>query len=142
MSVAYASLLMFQVGARCFAAPVAAIARIHKGKPGSDTNPVQGTALGTPLFGKRGLTVAVDGRNRTLVVDQVLGVRSVPAGDLRAMPAVAGACLRSRAVTGLVLLEELLTVVVDLEALIREADASAGPKPDPRPTEEMASHAQ
>ncbi|HEY6106538.1 MAG TPA: hypothetical protein VIV59_11180, partial [Anaeromyxobacteraceae bacterium] len=55
-----------------------------------------------------------------LLVDQVLGVREVAAADLRPLPPLAAHCLASGAVTGLALVDEAPTLLVDLATLIRE----------------------
>ncbi|HEY6105724.1 MAG TPA: hypothetical protein VIV59_07070, partial [Anaeromyxobacteraceae bacterium] len=58
--------------------------------------------------------------DRTLMVDQVLGVRDVPEADLRPLPPLAAHCLGSAAVTGLALVDEVPTPLLDLATLIQE----------------------
>lgn len=122
-----AELLVFQVGARVFAAAVRDVARIGHV---SDVPPealVEGTALGPTLGRERGIVVAGPhgGTEATLVVDQVLGVRSVPEDQVRPLPAFAAAVLRTAAVAGFVLLDEAPTLVIDLPTLIRERRSAA-----------------
>ena len=87
------------------------------------------TALEIPLSGA---TVRAEGDldfRGTLGVDRVLGLRAVEAADLRPLPPPAGACLGTRAVAGLVLLDGALTPLVDLPTLIRERRQAAAPDP-------------
>lgn len=120
-------LLMFQVGARVFASAVGDVVRIGHVQDVPPEDVVDGTALGQAFQQARGLVVAdhASGTEATLVVDQVLGVRQVEAGEVHPLPAFAAAVLPSGAVAGLVLLDEAITLLVDLPTLIRERRAAA-----------------
>jgi chemotaxis signal transduction protein len=124
-------LLMFQVGARVFAAAVQDVVRVSttRGTPPGEL--VEGTALGPTFSRERGLVVADEplGPEATLVVDQVLGVRTVADAEIQPLPAFAAACLGTAAVAGLVLLDEAPTLLVDLPTLIRERRAAAAAAP-------------
>jgi chemotaxis signal transduction protein len=74
-----------------------------------------------PFERLRGIVVASreDGVERTLVVDRVLGVRTVPEEDVHPLPAFAAECLESPAVTGFILLDESPTLLVDLQTVVR-----------------------
>jgi chemotaxis signal transduction protein len=114
-------ILMFQVGARVFAAVVHDAVRIGTVREVAAADLVVDTALGLPFGRERGIVVAGDGDGeRTLVVDHVLGVRSVPESDVRPLPAFAAACLASAAVTGFVVLDDAPMLLVDLPTLVRE----------------------
>lgn len=114
-------ILMFQVGARVYAAEVYDVVRIGSlHEVGADAV-VADSALGPPLGGSRGLVIAMeDARSETLAVDQVLGVRTVPEDAVQPLPAFAAACLQSAAVTGFVMVDEAPTLLVDLPTLVRE----------------------
>jgi chemotaxis signal transduction protein len=120
-------LLLFQVGARVFATAVRDVVRIGSVRDVPPGELVEGTSLGLTLGRERGIVVSDQqaGTEATLVVDQVLGVRSVPADELHPLPAFAAAVLRSAAVTGFVLLDEAPTMLVDLPTLIRERRTAA-----------------
>ena len=122
-----AELLVFQVGARVFAAAVADIVRIGGVKDVPPEELVEGTSLGATFARERGIVIAdrAEGTESTLVVDQVLGVRAVPEDEIHPLPAFAAAVLRTAAVAGLVLLDEAPTLLVDLPTLVREARATA-----------------
>ena len=113
-------IMLFQVGSRCFASDVDRIRAILTGEAVNETKPVRTSALGSPFIATRGLAVEQDGELRTLVVDQVLGVRSITASELRPMPEVAAACLRSQAFIGFAMVDEVPIVLVDLPMLIEE----------------------
>jgi chemotaxis signal transduction protein len=128
-----AELLMFQVGARVFASTVRDVVRIGNVADVDASELIEGTTLG-PTFGReRGIVVAgaEGGTESTLVVDQVLGVRSVLESEIQPLPAFAAAVIRSGAVSGLVLLDDAPTLLVDLPTLVRErlAAATTGPSP-------------
>jgi chemotaxis signal transduction protein len=120
-------LVLFQVGARTFAAVVHDAIRIGSVRDVSPDELVLETALGVPQGRMRGIVVAShdDAMERTLVVDQVLGTRSVPDELVHPLPAFAAACLGSGAVTGFVLLEGDPLLLVDLPTLVRERAAGA-----------------
>ena len=120
-------LVLFQVGARTFAAVVHDAIRIGSVRDVSPDELVLETALGVPQGRMRGIVVAShdDAMERTLVVDQVLGTRSVPDELVQPLPAFAAACLTSGAVTGFVLLEGDPLLLVDLPTLVRERAAGA-----------------
>jgi chemotaxis signal transduction protein len=125
---------MFQVGARIFVSPVGDVVRIGCVADVPSEELVEETSLG-PTFGReRGLVVATPGggAESTLVVDQVLGVRSVLESEIQPLPAFAAAVVRSGAVSGLVLLDDTATFIVDLPTLLRERRAAA-PRPIPPP---------
>ncbi len=112
---------MFQVGACTYAAAVDDVIRIGNVRGEMEERLVVASALGEPIERLRGIVVACgeDGE-RTLVVDQVLGVRAVAEADLRPLPAFAAACLRSSAVAGFALLDEVPTLLIDLPTLVHE----------------------
>jgi len=111
--------LLFQVGARVYAAQVGSVRRIAPAD-WDQAGAIAATALGEPFHAQRGIVVACAGGDQILAVDQVLGVREVDEADLRPLPPLAAQCLRSAAVTGLALVDETPTPLVDLATLIRE----------------------
>ncbi len=115
-------ILMFQVGSRVFAAEVQDVVRIGKVGHAPDQDVLGESPLGVPFEQWRGIVVAGDGgaTERTLVVDQVLGVRSVPDADVHPLPAFAAACLPSAAVSGFIMIDEAPMLLVDLPTLVRE----------------------
>jgi hypothetical protein len=119
---ATSEILMFQVGPRIFAAVVHDAVRIGTVREVPAGELVVESALGLPYARERGIVVASaeEGTERTLVVDQVLGVRSIPESDVHPLPAFAAACLSSGAVTGFVILDEAPMLLVDLPTLVRE----------------------
>ena len=127
MTEATCEILLFQVGARLYAAQVHDAVRIGSVRDVPAGDLVVGTALGLPFARERGIVVAChgEGADRVLVVDQVLGVRSVPETDLHPLPAFAAACLTSGAVTGFVLLDDAPTLLIDLPTLVRERPGAA-----------------
>lgn len=127
MSGATYEILLFQVGARVFAAAVHDAVRIGSVRDVPAEELVVESVLGTPFDRARGIVVAADeeGEERTLVVDQALGVRSVPESDVHPLPAFAAACLASGAVTGFVVLDEAPALLVDLRTLVRERPGAA-----------------
>ncbi len=119
MSEGNAEILLFQVGARVYAAQVGDVRRIASAdwdQPGA----IAGTALGEPFRAQRGIVVSCAGGDRILAVDLVLGVREVAQADLRPLPPLAAQCLGSAAVTGLALVDDAPTPLVDLATLIQE----------------------
>jgi hypothetical protein len=122
VSDATSEVLMFQVGPRVFASVVHDAVRIGNVREVPAGELVVESALGLPFARERGIVVAADeeGVERTLVVDQVIGVRSVPDADVHPLPAFAAACLSSGAVTGFVMLDEAPMLLVDLPTLVRE----------------------
>lgn len=123
-------LLLFQVGARVYAAAVANIRRITSAA-WDPSGSLTATALGQPFESQRGIVIDCgEAGDRTLMVDQVLGVRSVPEGDLMPLPTLAAQCLRSDAIAGLALVDEAPTLMVDLGTLIQEElrGGAAAPK--------------
>jgi chemotaxis signal transduction protein len=124
-------LLMFQVGARVFASTVRDVVRIGSVADANASELIEGTSLG-PTFGReRGIVVAGSegGAESTLVVDQVLGVRSVLQSEIQPLPAFAAAVIRSAAISGFVLLDDAPTLLVDLPTLVRERLAAATTRP-------------
>jgi chemotaxis signal transduction protein len=130
---ATSEILMFQVGPRVFAAVVHDAVRIGNVREVPAADLVVDSALGLPFGRERGIVVssAEEGAERTLVVDQVLGIRSVPESDVHPLPAFAAACLSSGAVTGFVILDEAPMLLVDLPTLVRERPGAAPPEPSP-----------
>lgn len=130
MSQARAEILLFQVGARVYAAQVGDVRRIGSAARGDLAGALTATALGEPFEALRGIVVTCHDGDRTLAVDQVLGVREVAEADLRPLPPLAAHCLASAAVTGLALVDEVPTLLVDLSTLIREElrGGAAAPK--------------
>ena len=120
MSESVAEILLFQVGAHLFAAPVRDVVRIGTVRDSAAEELVLGTALGMPFSRERGIVVASPGSERTLVVDQVVGFRTVAEGDLQPLPAFAAACIHSGALAGLVLVDDIPTPFIDLPTLLRE----------------------
>ncbi len=131
MSVATSEILMFQVGPRVFASVVHDAVRIGAVREASAGALVLETALGAPFSRERGIVVAADagGTERVLVIDQVIGVRSVPEEEVHPLPAFAAACLSSGAVTGFVVVDDSPLLLVDLPTLVRERSAEAAPPP-------------
>lgn len=131
MSDPVAEILMFQVGPSVFAAAVRDALRIGAVRDVPASELVLESALGRPYAYERGIVVAGDGGERTLVVDQILGVRTVLQADLQPLPAFAAACITSSAVSGLVVLDDAPTPLVDLPTLVRERAPSGAPEPKP-----------
>jgi chemotaxis signal transduction protein len=133
MTEPVSELLMFQVGARVFASTVRDVVRIGNVADMPRDQLVEGTSLGPTFARERGIVVAAPegGAESTLVVDQVLGVRSIPESELQPLPAFAAAVLTSGAISGFVLLDEAPTLIVDLPILVRERLAAAPPRPSP-----------
>lgn len=131
MSGATCELLLFQVGARVYASVVHDAVRLGNLRDVPPDELVLDSALGAPFVRARGIVVhgEAEGTERTLVVDQVLGVRSVPEEDVHPLPAFAAACLPSGAVTGFALVDASPTLLVDLPTLVRERSGAA---PHPR----------
>lgn len=127
MSEATCEIVLFQVATRVYAAVVHDAVRIGSVREVPAGDVVVGTALGMPFERDRGIVVAChdDGVERILVVDQVLGIRSIPEADVLPLPAFAAACLTSGAVTGFALVDEVHTLLVDLPTLVRERPGAA-----------------
>ncbi|HEU4383556.1 MAG TPA: chemotaxis protein CheW [Anaeromyxobacteraceae bacterium] len=119
MSQGRTEILLFQVGPRVFAAQVFDVRRIAPAD-WARTGAIAATALGEPFLAQRGIVVACAGGDEVLAVDQVLGVREVAEDDLRPLPPLAAQCLGSSAVTGLALLDDAPTPLIDLSTLIQE----------------------
>ncbi len=122
MSGETSEILMFQVGPRVFASVVYDAVRIGSLRDVAPVDLVLDSALGAPFGRERGIVVAADegGSERVLVIDQVIGVRSVPEDEVHPLPAFAAACLASGAVTGFVIVDEAPVLLVDLPTLVRE----------------------
>ncbi len=127
MSGQTSEILLFQVGARVFAAVVYDIVRIGSVREVPAEELVVGSALGMPFARERGIVVAGHdaGFERTLVVDQVLGIRATDEADVHPLPAFAAACLVSGAVIGFVIVDEAPVLLVDLPTLVREHPGAA-----------------
>jgi hypothetical protein len=130
VSEATCEILMFQVGPRVFASVVHDAVRIGPVRDAAAADLVVESALGLPFARERGIVVAGGGgeSERTLVVDQVIGIRSVPETDVHPLPAFAAACLSSGAVTGFVILDEAPMLLVDLPTLVRERSGAPAPE--------------
>ena len=122
MSDATSDIMMFQVGPRVFATEVYDVVRVGGVRDVPPEHLVLESILGVPFGRERGLVVGaqVDAAERTLVIDQVIGIRAVHPEDLHALPPFAAAVMPSAAVTGFVMIDEVPTLLVDLPTLIRE----------------------
>ena len=131
---ATSEILMFQVGPRVFASVVHDAVRIGTVREVAPSELVVESALGLPYTRERGIVVAGDeaGSERTLVIDQVIGVRSVPEEDVHPLPAFAAACLTTGAVTGFVIVDEAPMLLVDLPTLVRERSGAPPLEPTPQ----------
>ena len=132
MTEATSEILMFQVGVRVFAAVVHDAVRIGSVRESMPEDVVLDSALGAPFQRARGIVVSGDeaGSERLLVVDQVIGVRSVPEADVHPLPAFAAACLSSGAVSGFVMVDEVPLLLVDLPTLVRERSGAEPCEPE------------
>ena len=118
--------VLFQVGPRVFAAGVHDVVRVGNVREVPAGDLVVETAVGLPFDRERGVVVyGDDGVDRTVVVDQVLGVRSVPQSDVIPLPAFAAACLTSGAVIGFVVVDDAPVLLLDLPTLVRERPGAA-----------------
>jgi CheW-like domain len=133
MTEPVSELLMFQVGARVFASTVRDVVRIGNVAGVPREQLVEETSLGPTFARERGIVVSAPegGAESTLVVDQVLGVRSIPESEVQPLPAFAAAVLSSGAISGFVLLDDAPTLIVDLPILVRERLAAALSRPSP-----------
>jgi len=129
VSDAAAQLILFQVATSVFATAVRDVVRIGTVREMPAGELVLDSALGTPYSRERGIVVTLDGAERTLVVDRVLGTRSVPAHAVQPLPAFAAACIRSGALAGLVLVDDVPMPLVDIPILVRERVGRAAPPP-------------
>jgi chemotaxis signal transduction protein len=127
VSAATCELLLFQLGSRVFAAVVHDAVRIGTVRDVPAEDLVVDSVLGMPFERVRGIVVAAEDERmeHMLVVDQVLGIRSIPEADVHPLPAFAAACLASGAVTGFVVLDEAPMLLVDLRTLVRERPGAA-----------------
>lgn len=123
MSEAVTEILLFQVGPHVFATAVRDVLRIGTVRDAAAGDLVLDSDLGTPFDRRRGIVVSSAGAERTLVVDQVVGFRSVGEAEVQPLPAFAAACIHTGAVAGLIVLDELPTPYIDLPALLRERAA-------------------
>lgn len=124
-------IVLFQVGTHVFAAPVRDVVRIGMVRDAAAGDLVLESPLGTPFTSQRGIVVASAGAERTLVVDQVIGFRTVPTSDVQPLPAFAAACIHAGALTGLVVLDEIPMPYIDLPTLLREHAARRVAAPPP-----------
>jgi chemotaxis signal transduction protein len=133
VTIATSEILLFQVGPRVFASVVYDAVRIGSVRDAPAGDLVIDSALGVPFGRERGIVVAADegGTERVLVIDQVLGVRSIPEEEVRPLPAFAAACLSSGAVTGFVIVDDSPLLLVDLPTLVRERSPQPAPSPTP-----------
>ena len=121
-------ILLFQVGVRLFAAAVEDALRIGSVRDAPADTLVLDTALGRPFSRERGIVVSAgdgDVLEHTLVIDEVLGVRTLEEGQLHPLPPFARACLPGGTVRGLVLLDAAPLPLVDLPTVVRERSAPA-----------------
>jgi chemotaxis signal transduction protein len=123
-------ILLFQVGVRIFAAAVSDAVRIGSVRDVPAETLVLDSALGRPFSRERGIVVAThdEHQERTLVIDEVLGVQSVQDDELRPLPEFAAACLGPGVVTGFVLLDQSPMPLVDLPTVVREQLARPIPR--------------
>jgi len=128
-------LVLFQLGARVFAAKAADVRRIATSLLERAEDGVFESALGSPWDPRRGLVVEVAGEERVLLVDGVLGLRVVPDADLCGLPAFAREVLPTSALRGFAMLDEVATLVIDLPTLVKEglpAQAAVPREENPR----------
>lgn len=114
-------ILLFHLGGRRHAVEVGAVHRISSRE---QEDWIRSSILGRPERPRRGLVTALDGEERALAVDEVLGVERVSAREISALPAIARDTIRTRGIAGLVTREEELLLLVDLPQLIRESEES------------------
>ena len=122
-------IVLFQVGTHVFAAPVRDVVRIGSVRELPAEDLVVASALGTPFTHQRGIIVGAGTSERALVVDQVIGFRTVLEADVQPLPAFAAACIHSAALSGLVVLDEMPMPFIDLPTLLREHAAQRGAAP-------------
>jgi hypothetical protein len=127
-----AEILLFQVGVHVYASEVHDVVRIGSAREVPDEELITTTALGVPFGRQRAIVVAGEGGERTLAVDQVLGIRSVAPEDLQPLPAFAAACIASGALAGLVLVDDVPMPLIDLSTLVHEGAGRAGAAAPPR----------
>jgi len=122
VSEATSEILMFQVGPRVYAAEVYDVVRVGSVREVAAEDLIVESILGLPFGRERGLVIGglEDQSERTLVIDQVIGIRAISPDDLHALPPFAAAVMPSAAVTGFVMVDEVPTLLVDLPTLIRE----------------------
>ncbi|HVP66553.1 MAG TPA: chemotaxis protein CheW [Anaeromyxobacteraceae bacterium] len=126
-------LVLFQLGARVFAARAADVRRIAGPLVEHEDEAVGETALGRPWDPRRGLVVKASGNERTLLVDGVLGLKAVPESDFQPLPRFVSDVLPTGALAGFAMLDEVPTLVVDLPTLVREGEpGAAGPREETR----------
>jgi hypothetical protein len=105
-------LLVFLIGERRFAADAGQVQRVASLRPDA----VELESLGRLTRGARALEVSLDGADRQVAVDGVIGLRSVPLTQLRRFPVMARA---GREVLGVWLDGEAPVVLIDLEKAVR-----------------------
>lgn len=121
MTAATSEILLFQVGARVYAAEVFDVRRIGSTARREADGAVATSTLGEPLQGLHGIVVSCGQHgDRTLIVDQVLGVRQVTQDELRPLPPLAALCLATSAIAGLAMVDGVPTLLVDLSTLVQE----------------------
>lgn len=114
--------LLFQVGVQVYAATVKSAARIGTVREVPADSLILDSVLGRPVTHERGIVVASKdlGEEHLLVVDKVLGFRSLKDDEVRPLPRFAEVCLGSHAVSGLVLFDRDPLPLIDLETLVHE----------------------
>lgn len=112
-------IVVFDLGGRRHAVEAGTVERIVTRE---EDGWIRSTVLGRPEHARRGLVTTLDGRPRTLAVDEVLGVERVPADSIAPLPEVARLTLRTRGIAGLVARDDELLLLVDLPELIRESE--------------------
>jgi hypothetical protein len=124
-------LVLYQIGLRCFASDAETVTRVGAVRSRDLEQAIDETALGRPFAAARGLTIVAAGEERTLLVDQVLGMRSVSAGDLRPLPPFILAWLETDAVQGMALVDDVPTPIIHLLTLVSETTAAGPNAPAP-----------
>jgi chemotaxis signal transduction protein len=117
--------LLFQLGPRLLAARASGVDRIGNPREEGIQVLLSESCLGRPWAPRRSLIVVSRAGEAGLCVDQVLGFRSVEAGDLLPLPPLADGALSTGAVSGLVMLDGMPTPLIDLPTLIREQHQAA-----------------
>jgi chemotaxis signal transduction protein len=80
-------IVLFDIGGTRYGADMTQVSRIAKPDDGDSV----GVPLGTPFEGRRAIVFTSTGTHEVaLIIDGVLGVRTVPRGELRRLPLAAG----------------------------------------------------
>jgi chemotaxis signal transduction protein len=116
-------LVLFEVGGVRYGAELRQVRRVDLPQPDLDV----GAPLGPCLSGRRALVFEVEAGERSVRVDEVLGVRRVETLDLRRLPAAVAASPMS---LGAWLDGDRPIVLIDLHALPTVFPAHPGGLPD------------